>query len=179
MIDFTRVPNDLVDLRATVPLPGFWRPRISSVVPRWMPARMHGLPCPWSCHPYWGHHSARPPRCHPWYFRSRLGCLCRAAHCSLWKDRREKYKKRAFVQIQYLADTQQPEKWNPASSCYFLSLACRVAGEMCVTFAERIYTSISAAIVPAASSSHGFVLPCSWIIKDYQGIIMFGTCYSN
>lgn len=38
-----------------------------------------------------------------------------------------------------------------------LSLACRVAGEMCVTFAERIYMSISAAIAPKALNSHGFV----------------------
>jgi len=36
------------------------------------------------------------------------------------------------------------------SSCYFLSLACRVAGEMRVTFAERIYTFVSTAIAPLA-----------------------------
>lgn len=88
--DFTRVPNDLADPQVTVSSPGFWRLRISSVAPRWMPALPRGPPCPWSCHPYWGHHSARPPRCHPLYFRSRSGYPCRAAHCSLRKGRGER-----------------------------------------------------------------------------------------
>lgn len=161
MINFTKVPNDPVDLQATVPSPGFWRPRISLVAPRWMPAQMHdGLPCPWSCHPYWGHHSARPPRCHLLYFRSRLGCPCRAAHCSLWKDRRERNVRnaRSYRYNIWLIRSSRKSGTSLLLATFFLWPAgSLVAGEMCVTFAERIYTSISAAIVPAALSSHGFV----------------------
>jgi len=95
--DFTMVPNDLADSRAIVFSPGFWRPRIWLVdAPRWMPARSPDPPCLSSCHPCWGYHPARPPRCHPLYFRSRSDYPCRAAHCSLWIEREEKYKKRAF-----------------------------------------------------------------------------------
>lgn len=156
--DLTKVPNDLKDPRATAPSPGSWRPRISPVATRWMVARVAGRSCPWSCTPR-GHRSEHPPRCHPLYFRSRLGCPCRAAHCSLRKKKKKgsglMRNARSYISFDSYAATGkvEPRLFLPLS---FFSLPGR-RRNVCNFRWKNLYVYFCGDSARGVKRTHGFI----------------------
>lgn len=162
----TKVPSGPEDPRATSSSPGSWRPRISPVATRWTVAQVVGRFCPWYPYTPRGRRSARSPRCPPLYFRYRSGCPCRAAHCSLREKKKERRRGlineiRACWRIIFDAAAGKVEP--RASSCHFLSLACRVVGRNVCNFRwKNLYVYFCGEIAPAAFNEYGFINLSLW-----------------